>query len=143
MCICYSDRMSLYCWIFPEHSRSFRGIRGLNIALRTLHLIGIAGIGGAYLYPVDHHAWQPYLWLTVLSGLGLVAVSLYGNGIWLIQLRGLVILLKLLLLSLLTFLPEVAFQGGIVVIVLSSVIAHAPGKWRYYSPWHRRCVERL
>lgn len=129
--------------LFPVTSRSFPGMRWLNIFLRTLHLIGVAGLGGAYLYEAPRLLWEPYLWLSMLSGFALVAVSVYSNGIWLIQLRGLLILFKLLLLGLLLFLPAMKLELGIAVIIISSVISHAPGNLRYYSPWHGRRIEQL
>jgi len=116
-------------------------MRWVNITLRTFHLIGIAGIGGAYLYPAENAAWAPYLWLTLTSGFSLVGISLYSNGIWLIQLRGLAILFKLLLLWSLVFFPQASLPVILVVIVLSGVIAHAPGNLRYYSPWHRGRID--
>jgi hypothetical protein len=39
--------------------------------------------------------------------------------------------------------PALKLELGIAVIVVSSVIAHAPGNIRYYSPWHRRRIEYL
>jgi hypothetical protein len=135
--------MSLYRTFFPLQHRGFRGMRWLNISLRTLHLIGIAGIGGAYFYPADEAAWLPFLWLTVIAGSGLVAVSIYSNGVWLLQLRGMLIGVKLLLLMLLAFWPQAAAPVAIAVVAISSFIAHAPGKVRYYSPWHRRSIEHL
>lgn len=129
--------------LFPVVSRSFPGMRWLNIALRTLHLIGIAGLAGAYLYEAPRQLWQPYLWLSLLSGLSLISVSLYANGVWLVQLRGLLILFKLLLLGLMLWWPALKLGLGISVIAISSVIAHAPGNLRYYSPWHRRRIEHL
>jgi hypothetical protein len=135
--------MNPYRILFPRHQRRFPGMRWVNIVLRTLHLIGIAGIGGAYLYPAETAAWVPYLWLTLLSGFAMVAVSCYGNGVWLLQLRGLLIMGKLLVLLLLAWLPQLSPQGVIAVVALSSVIAHAPGSLRYYSPWHRRRIEHL
>lgn len=135
--------MSLYRMMFPAVSRSLPGLRWLNIGLRTLHLIGIAGSSGAFLYPMQTAAWVPYLWLTLLSGVGLMGLSLYSNGIWLLQLRGLAILFKLVLLGLMLVWPGFSWQLGLAVIVLSSVIAHAPGNLRYYSPWHGRRIEGL
>jgi len=129
--------------LFPEHSRSFPGKRWINIALRTLHLIGVAGLGGAYLYAAPRELWQPYLWLSLGSGFTLVALSLYSNAVWLLQLRGLLILFKLGLLAVMLWLPGFSLQLGVSVIVLSSVIAHAPGNVRYYSPWHGRRIEHL
>jgi hypothetical protein len=135
--------MSLLRTLFPQESRSFPGKRWLNISLRTLHLIGVAGLGGAYLYAAPRELWAPYLWLSLGSGVALVATSLYSNGIWLLQLRGLLILFKLALLGVMLWLPGFSLQLGVTVIVLSSVIAHAPGNVRYYSIWHRRRIENL
>ncbi len=129
--------------LFPEHSRTFTGKRWLNIALRTVHLIGVAGLGGAYLYAAPRELWSPYLWLSLISGFAMVLLSLYSNGIWLLQLRGQLILLKLCLLGVMLWLPAFNLQLGMVVIVLSSVIAHAPGNIRYYSLWHQRRIEHL
>lgn len=135
--------MSLFSLMFPENSRGFPGMRWVNISLRTLHLIGIAGIGGAYFYTVDGNAWMPYLWLTLFSGFSLMGISVYSNGIWLIQLRGLAILIKLLLLLMVTAIPQASLPLIILVIILSGVVAHAPGNLRYYSLWHRKRIERL
>lgn len=135
--------MALTSLLFPLNGRSFPGMRWLNITLRTLHLIGIAGIGGAYLYPAEQAAWIPYLWMTLFSGFSMMGISLYSNGIWLLQLRGLAILLKLMLLCSLLFYPKASLPVILMVIALSGVIAHAPGNLRYYSPWHRRRIEHL
>jgi hypothetical protein len=135
--------MSLMRPFFPQQSRTFPGKRWLNISLRTLHLIGVAGLGGAYLYAAPKELWEPYLWLSLGSGVALVTTSLYSNGIWLLQLRGLLILFKLGLLGAMLWLPGFSLQLGVTVIVLSSVIAHAPGNVRYYSIWHRRRIENL
>ena len=141
--VCYSGGMSLFCLLFPAESRSLPGMRWLNIGLRTLHLIGIAGLGGAYFYTVPAELWQPYLWLTLLSGIGMVFLSLYSSAVWLLQLRGQLILLKLILLGFILLWPGLSWTLGVAVIVLSSVIAHAPGDIRYYSLWHRRRLEGL
>jgi len=58
-----------------------------------------------------------------------------------------VILFKLLLLWLLPWLDGVSTNGGawgfVVIILLSSVIAHAPGKMRYRFVVHLRGVRAL
>ncbi|MFO7593048.1 MAG: hypothetical protein R6X15_03250 [Pseudomonadota bacterium] len=135
--------MSPYRMLFPAGNRSFPAMRWVNILLRTVHLIGVAGLAGAYLYEVAPEEWRPYLWLTLISGIGMIAVSLYANGVWLLQLRGQVILFKLLLLLFMLWWPVYKLELGLAVIVLSSVIAHAPGNLRYYSPWHRRRIDSI
>ncbi|MCZ6633401.1 MAG: hypothetical protein O7G87_08350, partial [bacterium] len=61
----------------------------------------------------------------------------------LIQLRGLVILFKMVLLS-----CVLAFEGYeayilVIIVVLSGLISHAPGDVRYFSIFHGRRLESL
>lgn len=122
--------------LFPAEPRLFRGQRWLNIGLRCTHLVGIAGIGGGLLFGVEESRWLAFWYLTVGSGAGLVLLYLISSVLWLFQLKGLVILFKLVLLSLLPALPP--DQGGLLfllVVVLSGLIAHAPGAVRGYCWW--------
>ena len=129
--------------LFPEQSRTFPGKRWLLITLRTLHLIGVCGLGGALLYPAAETAWLPYLWLTLLSGGAMMLVDLWSNGIWLLQLRGLAVIAKLGLLGCVALRDQDAFLPTLAILIISGVIAHAPGDVRYYSPWHRRRLDAL
>ncbi len=131
--------MNLKTRLFPPKSRHFTGNRWVNMGLRTLHLIGIAGLGGAFLYAADRAMWQPYLLLTVLSGLGLVLLEIWSNGIWLLQLRGLATLLKLGILSL-VFVFGLKAWLLVVMIVIASLFAHAPADVRYWSPFYGRRI---
>lgn len=117
--------------LFPDIDRSFPGLRWINIVLRTIHLVGVAGVGGGFLYhtPLEH--WQPYLGLSVASGLMMMCLSVWSNGMWLLQLRGVAMLVKLLLLTG-SMVAGVDAAVIIVVIAISGLIAHAPGKVRYY-----------
>ncbi len=131
--------MRIRTLLFPPASRHFTGQRWLNIGLRTLHLIGIAGLGGAFLYQADRALWQPYLLLTLLSGTGLVMLEIWSNGIWLLQLRGLATLLKLLILAL-TLVIGLKAWLLITLIVIASLFAHAPANVRYWSPFYWRRI---
>ena len=135
--------MSLNTWLFPAHSRHFPGQRWTNIGLRTLHLLGVAGLGAGYLYTGADESWRNYLTLTLVSGLGLVLLALWSNGIWLIQLRGQAILLKTGLLGLVPLWPQGRTELFVGVLIISGLIAHAPARVRYFSVWHRCQVERL
>lgn len=129
--------------IFPRESRFFPGQRWVNVLFRTLHLVGLGGLGAGFLYPAADDSWRIYLDLVLLSGVGLMLISLYSNGIWLLQLRGQVILLKLLLLAMIPLFPGVTETLFILVILLSGWISHATGDMRYYSPFHRRRIDFL
>jgi hypothetical protein len=129
--------------IFPRESRFFPGQRWVNVLFRTLHLVGLGGLGAGFLYPAADDSWRIYLDLVLLSGVGLMLISLYSNGIWLLQLRGQVILLKLLLLAMIPLFSGVTETLFILVILLSGWISHATGDVRYYSPFHRRRIDFL
>ena len=135
--------MSLYRIVFPAESRRLPGQRWVSIGLRTLHLMGTAGLGGAYLYEAPAEAWLPYFWLTLVSGALMAALHIWNNGVWLIQVRGLAILCKLVLLVLAGWWQGAELGLALTVILISGVIAHAPGSLRYHSPWHGRKVESL
>lgn len=135
--------MSLFRTLFPLESRGFPGGRWLRVGLRSLHLLGTAGVGGGFLYGAPPEAWLPWLWLTVASGAAMMALELWSNGVWIVQMRGLAMLLKLALLALAVWLGEPRADLLIAVILISGIIAHAPARLRYYSPWHRRRIESL
>ncbi len=129
--------------LFPSRSRFLPGHRWINITLRTLHLVGIAGLGAGFFYSGVDDSWQSYFHLTLSSGFLLLMLSVWSNGIWLIQLRGQLIILKLFLLLMAMLLPDIKFGLIILLVALSSVVSHAPGDIRYYSLYHRRRIESL
>jgi len=114
--------------------------RWTKISLRTLHLLSVAGVGGGILFGLDRGLWFDYWWLALLSGGLLMAIDILSNPVWLVQVRGVVIFLKLLLLVLVGGNPSIDRWLIIAVIVMSAIISHAPGKLRYYSLYHRRTV---
>ncbi|WP_296056129.1 hypothetical protein [uncultured Amphritea sp.] len=121
-------------WLIPQQKRPLPGKRWISIILRSLHLTGIAGLAGAYLFSQPQSVWFPYLILGVGSGVLMVAKELYVDSIWLYQLRGQLVLFKLVLLTAgLYWFAQPQAWIYIVVILISGVISHAPGKVRYYS----------
>jgi hypothetical protein len=135
--------MNLRDTLFPPHHRHLPGRRWWMTALRTLHLVGVAGIGGAYLLGLAPPGWQTYLWLALTSGVAMAALEVWLNGIWLVQLRGIAVFAKLLLLGAIPVFPGQAAPLFILVIVISGVVSHAPASLRHYSVLHGRRVDSL
>ncbi|HMB14714.1 MAG TPA: hypothetical protein VKN62_00260 [Pelovirga sp.] len=108
-----------------------------KVLVRTIHLIGMAGMFAAAMYGASE---PTYFYLTMVSGVVLVGMEAYSGWIWFVQLRGFAVYLKLLLLALL----HVALQHTIVILVaviaISGFMSHAPGWIRYYSLLHRKVV---
>ena len=120
----------LLALLLPREPRTYPGQRWGNITLRTLHLIGIAGIGGGFLHGLDPALWRPFWYLTLASGGGLSLLYIAASAVWLCQLRGLVVLFKLVLLGLALHWPGQQGVLFVLIIVLSGLIAHAPGRVR-------------
>lgn len=114
--------------------------RWSKITLRTLHIISVAGIGGGILFGLDRELWHAYWWLSVVTGVLIVAIDALTNRLWLIQVRGLAVYLKLVLLVCLWRYPAWDVELLMAIIVLSAVISHAPSKLRYYSIFHRKVI---
>lgn len=114
--------------------------RWSKISLRTLHLLGVAGVGGGILFGLDKVLWLNYWWLALASGALMMLMDCIPNPVWLVQVRGVSIILKLILLALIGYHPDWDLFLLVVIIIISGVISHAPGKLRYYSLYHRRVI---
>lgn len=114
--------------------------RWIKICLRTLHLLFVAGVGGGILLGIDPSAWLAYWWLALVSGGLMILVDVLSNPLWIIQVRGLVMYLKIILLILMGVYPSMDRPVLVAIIVISAVISHAPGKLRYYSVYHRKVL---
>jgi hypothetical protein len=110
----------------------------LNIAWRTVH-IGVAGVlVGGHVFDVAPDRLHLWLYLTIASGAVLIALEAYPQWRWLHEGRGVLTLLKLLLLGLVPFLWAYRVWLLAVVIVLASVGSHMPARLRYLSLWSGR-----
>jgi hypothetical protein len=114
--------------------------RWTKISLRTLHLLTVAGVGGGVLFGLDKELWINYWWLALASGILMILIDWISNPVWIIQIRGLVIVLKLALLLLLGYNTNWDSMLLMSIIIISAVISHAPGNVRYYSLYHRRVI---
>ena len=114
--------------------------RWIKISLRSLHLVSVAGVGGGILFGLDKTVWVNYWWLALASGVLMMAIDIVSNPVWLVQVRGLVIYLKLVMLAVMGAFPQWAGMLLLMVIILSSVISHAPGNLRYYSIYHKKVI---
>ena len=135
--------MRFYHLFFPDHSRTFRYKRWFEISLRTVHLIGISGVCSGYYFQTAQNLWLPFLYLTTITGILFITLEIWTNGIWLIQVRGIAIIIKIFLLTCLPFLQGHEVIMLIIVIIISGLISHAPGDVRYYSVIHGQRLENM
>ncbi len=103
-------------------------------------MLAVAGVGGGILFALEKDLWINYWWLALVSGVLMMVMDIAANPVWIVQVRGVVIIFKLILLSLMVSYPAWGSFLLIVTIIISAVISHAPGKLRYYSLYHRRVI---
>ena len=135
--------MNLSQLIFPPKSRDFKAKRWIKITLRTGHLIGMAGMATYALSDTYITDWLFYIHLTIASGVAMMLLDIWSNGVWLFQLRGQAIIIKLILFAALLMTGQYDSWLFFSMIIISGLIAHAPSNIRYYSIFHRRRIESL
>lgn len=111
--------------------RDFAGRRLLVGLLRALHLVGVVGLGAALLGADAVSASGAFVVLLVAAGLGLMALDRWSDAAYLRQVSGLAMCAKLLLLTTLVSLFGMHLALFWSVLVLSVLIAHAPGRLRH------------
>jgi len=122
----YLDRL-------PENSAK----RLSKVLIRCLHLVGVAGVFGNAMTGTSESI---YISLAIYSGIVLVLMEAWSGWIWFVQLRGVAVYVKLLLLLLMHLFPSSAIPLLILVILISGFFSHAPSWIRYYSVQHRQVV---
>lgn len=108
-----------------------------KVIVRTIHLVGIAGVFGNAMMG---HFESIYVTLTVASGIVLTLMEARSGRIWFVQIRGVALYIKLLLLLLIHFRPESAIPCLIAAIIVSGFFSHAPSWIRYFSLQHWQVV---
>lgn len=126
--------------LFPPTPRHVPGERGINIALRTAHLMTSGILLGGHTFDVPAHRLVLLLYLTIASGAGLILLELYSSCRWVYLGKGVMVGLKIALVIAagLWWQQRVVFL--VLVVLIGSVGSHMPARFRYYSLLHGRPV---
>lgn len=111
-----------------DNIRDFPGKRWLNVALRTLHICGIILLGASLA------GAAPPLFavlVTVISGSLMFAIDLWANPAHIRETAGFGVLVKLLLVGGMALAPTIAAPLFWLMVVLSTLLSHAPGGLRH------------
>ncbi|GIX49356.1 MAG: hypothetical protein KatS3mg131_3567 [Candidatus Tectimicrobiota bacterium] len=126
--------------LFPEPPRVLPYARAISIALRTVHIAAFSLLLGGHAFAVPAARLLPWLYLSIASGAGLIALELYSSCKWLYQGKGVMVLAKLVLIAAVARFWEQRLWLLLAALVLGSVGSHMPGRFRYYSLLHRRVI---
>ncbi len=130
----------LFSLLFPDPPRRVPCEREFNIALRTAHLMTFGILLGGHVFGIAPPRLILYLYLTIASGAGLIALELYRSCRWFYLGKGVIVLLKLgcLIAAGVWWEQRVVFL--LLVVLLGSVGSHMPSRLRYYSVLHGRVI---
>ncbi len=125
----------------PATPRHVPFARGINIALRTAHLMTSGVLLGGHAFDVPAHRLIPLLYLTIASGAGLVLLELRASCRWIYLGKGVMVGLKVALLLAAGVWWEQRIAFLLLVVLVGSVGSHMPARFRYYSLLHGRTLE--
>lgn len=108
--------------------------RGVSLLLRTLHLVSFGILLGGHTFAIDADRLLPALYLTIASGVGLMALEISTIGPhWLFMGKGAAMLVKLLVLLAVPYAWDYRLPLLLLVVTIASVSSHMPGRYRHYS----------
>jgi len=132
--------VSLRRLLLPDPPRRVPGKRALGLALRAAHLTTFGVLVGGHVLSAEPDRILPFLQATVASGVALMTLEMASTCEWLVMGKGLAVLLKLALLLLVPVFWEARAPILLLTVVVASVGAHMPSRFRHYSFRTRRVV---
>ncbi len=126
--------------LLPQPPRVLPHARAIGIGLRTFHIAAIGILLGGHVFALPADRLFVWLLLSLISGAGLIGIELYSSCKWLYQGKGVLVLLKLLLVASAAVWWEQRVGLLLAVLAIGSVGSHMPGRFRYYSIVHRRVI---
>lgn len=120
--------------LFPASYREFYGQRLLLNLCRGLHLLFVGILIGGIFFNISNEFLQIWILGVLLSGLTMFFIESFSSCIYLFEIRGIVIVFKILVLSILTQLPdEYHFPVLVALLLFSSFFSHSPRSIRHAS----------
>jgi len=118
--------------LFPAEKRRWKGSRAARIALRTAHLLSFSVLFGGHWFGLPRAELLPWLYWSIFSGVGLIALELWGSFAWTLQLAGVLVLVKLIILLLVPLFWEQRVALLAAVMIIGSAGSHMPAGLRHF-----------
>jgi hypothetical protein len=107
--------------------------RAIEVGVRSVHLVSMGLVLGGIGMGGTHDTLLGPIIATVVSGLVLLATSVFWGCLTMTQGAGWALLLKLALLGLGNVFPGARLFWYAAATIVSSVGSHMPSAWRHYS----------
>jgi hypothetical protein len=129
--------------LFPAQYRYLPHNRLINLTLRSLHILSFAVLVGGHYFDQPVIELMPWFQAALVTGGLMVLIELYGSFTFLIELRGLSVLLKLAILGAIPWFWDSRFLLLATVVILASYTSHMQGKYRHMSLISPAVIARL
>jgi hypothetical protein len=126
--------------LFPATPRHVAYERGINIALRTAHLMTSGVLLGGHAFDIPAYRLTLFLYLTIASGIALILLELYSSCRWIYLGKGVMVSAKIALLIAAGVWWQQRAVFLLLVVLIGSVGSHMPARFRYYSLVHGRTI---
>lgn len=130
--------MSVRDLLLPLPARRLPHARAWNVVFRTAHLAAVGTLLGGHVFGVPHDRLLVWLWASIGTGAVLMAIEAFATLDWLMQVSGLLVVLKLLLLLLILVAWDARVAVLYSVVAIAGIGSHMPGKYRHYSVYYGR-----
>lgn len=131
---------SVQSMLFPTIPRHIPHERGVNIVLRTAHLMTSGILLGGHVFDVSAHRLILFLYLTILSGISLVLLELFSSCRWIYLVKGVMVMVKVALVIAAGIWWDQRVSFLLLVVLIGSIGSHMPARFRYYSFLHGRVI---
>jgi hypothetical protein len=122
---------SLFSILFPENPRDFPFRRGILMTLRVLHILMAGILLGGHVFDRSIIELEPWLWGTVISGLLILLTDMYASLAILLEVRGLAVLIKVILMLLTSLFWEQRITLLVLALIVGVFSSHMPKKYRH------------
>jgi len=103
----------------------------LRNLIRALHILATGVLLGGYIFLQPAIALEPWLLASVITGLLLLAIDLHASMAVLLEVRGLLLLIKLALLLLLPIFEQLSIPLLIIVLFIGAIGSHMTKRYRH------------
>ena len=123
--------MTTWSILFPAQPRTFPYRRTIRTCLRALHILTTGVLLGGHMFDQPPEILLAWLWGSIVSGLLLFATDLHASCAVLIELRGMAVFVKILLLLLIPLMWESRVSLLIASLIIGAVSSHIPRTYRH------------
>lgn len=119
-------------WLFPQRPRDFPLRRTTRLILRTAHILTSGTLLGGVIFQQEWALLQPWWIGMVVTGLLLFLTDLHATAAVLLQVSGVVVIVKMLLVFAAGTYPSLALPLLLVALVIGAISSHMPGRYRHH-----------